>query len=165
MFRTIFLVIVATSSLTVVSSQDSKKTRDSLKTVSVTNMVTAKNYVFEAQSASPMKGSRRNLSAGYTLEISKDTVISDLPYYGRAYSADYGSSEGGIKFTSTDFEYTIGEMKKGGWEIILKPRDYKKVQQMRLTIFDNGSASLQANFTDKQPISFNGYIEERKPKK
>jgi hypothetical protein len=165
MFKPISLVMLLVAVSMVVAAQDSKKQKDSLKAVTITNLVTEKNYVFEAQSASPMKGGRKHLTGGYTLVVSKDTVTSDLPYYGRAYQSDYGSSDGGIKFTSTDFDYTTTERKKGGWEIIIKPKDYKKVQQIILTIFNDGNTSVQVTSSDRQPISFDGYIEARKPKK
>jgi len=165
-FKTAFLFLLAIANgATVIDAQDSKKEKDSLKAVAVTNMVAAKDYVFQAEWASPMKGGRKYLSGGYTLMVSKDTLTSDLPYYGRAYQSDYGATDGGIKFTSTNFEYTVTDHKKGEWDISIKPKDSGKVREMNLTIFDNGSASLQVNSSDRQPISFDGYIEERKPKK
>ena len=165
MFKPVSLVMLLVAVSMVVVAQDSKKQKDSLKAVTITNLVTEKSYVFEAQSASPMKGGRKHLTGSYTLVVSKDTVTSDLPYYGRAYQSDYGSSGGGIKFTSTDFNYTATGRKKGGWEISIKPNDYKKVQQIILTIFEDGHTSVQVSSSDKQPISFDGYIEARKPKK
>jgi hypothetical protein len=76
-----------------------------------------------------------------------------------------GSSEGGIHFTSTNFEYKVTERKKGGWDIVIKPKDVQAVQEFNFSIFDSGSASLQVNSTNRQPISFNGYVSEKKKKK
>jgi hypothetical protein len=160
-----FVILLLVSGSMAVAAQDSKKQRDSLKAETITKLVTERDYVFEAQSASPMKGGRINLNGGYTLVVSKDTVTSDLPYYGRAYQSDYGSSNGGIKFTSTDFDYETKERKKGGWEITIKPKDFKKLQQLILTIFSDGTTTVQVNSNDRQPISFSGYIEARKPRK
>ena len=112
-----------------------------------------------------MGGRFRQLTTEYTVKVSKDTVISDLPYFGRSYSADIGNSEGGIHFTSTNFEYQITERKKGGWDITIKFKDVKDAQQFSFSVFDSGSASLQVTSTNKQPISFNGYVSEKKNKK
>ena len=135
------------------------------KEVAIKNIVDSQRYVFYAQYANPQGGRQRNLTTEYTFRVSKDTIISDLPYFGRAYSATYGSAEGGISFTSTDFDYKIAPRKKGGWDIAIKPKDIQGGQEMTMTIFTNGTASLQATSNIRQPISFNGYIEAIKPKK
>src|SRR5687768_16558096 len=65
-------------------------------------MVESKNFVFKADYVNPQTGRSRNLTSEYDLTIKPGEVISYLPYFGRAYSAPI-NSEGGIKFTSTDF--------------------------------------------------------------
>ncbi len=52
---------------------------------SVKEMVDSKRFVFQAQSMTPLKGSMRTLSPGYTMKVSPDTITSDLPYAGRAF--------------------------------------------------------------------------------
>lgn len=145
-------------------AQHSKKAKDSVKTVAVQNMIETKAYVFKVQSATPMKGGTKQLTTEYTIRVSTDSLISDLPYFGRAYQATPGSAEGGIKFTSTSFDYATVNRKKGGWNITIKPKDVKSIQELILTVFDNGSASLNVNCNDRQPISYSGYIEELKQK-
>lgn len=147
------------------NAQDSKADKKAAQAALITKIVTEQNYKFTAQSVTPMGGRYRQLTTDYNVKVSKDTVTSDLPYFGRSYSADIGSTEGGIHFTATDFEYQVTERKKGGWDIIIKPKDVKDVQQLSLTVFDSGSASLQVTSTNRQPISFNGYVSERKNKK
>jgi hypothetical protein len=107
----------------------------------------------------------RQLTSLYDITISKDSVLSYLPYFGRAYRAPYNPDEVGLKFTSTKFDYTKTPNKKEGWDILIKPKDNTEVQQLSFTIFDNGSASLQVLSANRDPISFQGYIRERKQKK
>ncbi len=148
-----------------VNAQESKADKKAAEAALITKIVTEQNFMFTAQSVTPMGGRFRQLTTDYNVKVSKDTVSSDLPYFGRSYSADIGSSEGGINFTSTDFEYQVSDRKKGGWDITIKPRDVKDVQQFNLSVFESGSASLQVNSTNRQPISFNGYVSEKKSKK
>jgi hypothetical protein len=148
-----------------VNAQESKADKKAAEAALITKIITGQNYLFTAQSVTPMGGRFRQLTTEYTVKVSKDTVISDLPYFGRSYSADIGSSEGGIHFTSTNFEYQITERKKGGWDITIKFKDVKDAQQFSFSVFDSGSASLQVTSTNKQPISFNGYVSEKKNKK
>jgi hypothetical protein len=124
--------------------------------------VDAKNYVFIAQLALPQGGATRPLTSVYDLTVRPDSIISFLPFFGRAYSAPIGQTDGGIKFTSTKFDYK-SQKRKGKWEISIRPGDASDVQQIYLTIFENGSANLQINSINKQPISFTGYVKEGLP--
>ena len=159
-----FFIILVTC-LVNVNAQESKADKKAAEAALITKIITGQNYLFTAQSVTPMGGRFRQLTTEYTVKVSKDTVISDLPYFGRSYSADIGNSEAGIHFTSTNFEYQITERKKGGWDITIKFKDVKDAQQFSFSVFDSGSASLQVTSTNKQPISFNGYVSEKKNKK
>ncbi len=106
------------------------------------DLINNKNYKFLAQSANPSRGGLRLLDPGYEVIISKDSLQSYLPYFGRTYNAPTDPSQSGIQFTSTDYEYNVKERKKGGWDVQIKPKDYKDVRTLQFSIFDNGSASL-----------------------
>ena len=122
----------------------------------IQQMFDTKNFIFKAETVNPQSGRTRQLTQEYDLTISRDKIISFLPYYGRAYNAPV-SSEGGIKFTSTDFSYDVKKVKKG-WEITIIPKDVSDVHQMYLTAFTNGRATLQVTSNSRQNISFNGYV-------
>jgi hypothetical protein len=132
--------------------------KDSVKAAKINELIQNQDYTFKAQSTTPLAGRLRQLTSDYDLRVSKETIVSQLPYFGRAYSAPINPAEGGIQFTSKDFEYTVTDKKKGGWDILIKFKDAKDVQQMQLSIFNNGTASLQVISNNRQAISFNGYI-------
>jgi hypothetical protein len=125
--------------------------------------IETKNFIFKASSATPQRGRMRQLTSEYELVVRPDTIISFLPYFGRAFTAPINPSEGGIKFTSTDFTYNAGEKKKRRWDIQINPKDVSDVTTLYLTIFDNGSASLRVNSINRTAISFNGFVKEGKP--
>jgi len=152
--RAVFMLLIVTSLIWIPSySQVSN---------SIADLIKAQNYVFVAQTASPSRGGLRQLDPGYDLVVKKDSVVSFLPYFGRSYNAPTDPTEGGIKFTSTEFEYNIMDRKKGGWDIQIKPKDNKDVRILQLSVFDNGSASLIVTSNSRQNISFNGRIEEKR---
>ncbi|WP_205513431.1 DUF4251 domain-containing protein [Longitalea arenae] len=128
------------------------------KKQAITRAVEARNYIFKAQTALPQAGSTRQLTTDFDLRVSKDTIVSDLPYFGRAYTAPMNPAEGPLRFTSTDFEYSATDRKKGGWDIVITPKDMQDPRQITLTIFDNGSASAVVTSYNRQPISFTGYV-------
>jgi len=152
-----FLLATIISASTVMSHAQ-EKDQDNIKRI-----VEEPNYVFVAQKVSPVGKGTRILTSEYDVTFTKDTIISALPYFGRSYTATIGSTEGGINFTSTKFEYTRDD-KKGKWSITIKPQDVSEVQSLYLEIFDNGNASLQVTSTNRQSISFDGYIKEGKPR-
>jgi hypothetical protein len=66
-------------------------------------------------------------------------------------------NEGGYRFTSTDFEYRVEEgTKKGNWNVIITVRDLDRPLIFRFDIWENGTARLDINDTDRQSISFQG---------
>jgi len=146
-----------------VLAQNAKQEKELAKENAIKTIVLAQRYVFNAQSATSMKGRTRQLSPGYDLVVKKDTVDAYLPYFGVAYTAPIGSSEGGIKFTSVDFEYRIEDAKQGGWSVAIKPKKVQDVTMMTLSISKTGYTTLQVNSNTRQMISFYGTIEEIKP--
>ena len=127
----------------------------------VTRLVNDQQYTFRAQTVMPTTGRTRNLTSTYDLTVTKDSVWSWLPYFGRAYSAPLDPTKGGIQFISTDFSYTTSQ-RNDGWEITIKPNDTRDVQEMFLTIFKNGTATLRVSSISRQPISFGGIIAEKR---
>lgn len=166
--KTLFVIIClfAFTSFNESFSQDAKaekKKQEAAKIKSV--VVDSQHYVFLAQTAIPMGLASRQLTYGYEIVISKTKVVSYLPYFGRAYTADYGATTSPLDFTSTDFTYSITNRKKGGWDVMIETKDVKDTKKMAFTIFENSAATLQVTSNNRQPISFNGQVEAVKPKK
>lgn len=128
------------------------------KKAEIKNNVEARNYVFIAQTALPTSGRSRQLTSDFDFRVSKDTVISNLPYFGRAYSAPLNPTESPLQFTSTNFGYTVTNKKKGGWDVVITPKDQQDPRQIALSIFENGTASATVTSNNRQPIAFNGYV-------
>jgi len=106
------------------------------------------------------EGKTIHLNHSYNLTVSKDTVRAFLPFYGRMYSAPIGSTENGIKFTSTDFEYQVVTGKRPGeWVVSIKTADTGGSISLLLNVFENGTAQLSVTDPKRAPISFDGYIE------
>ena len=142
-------------------AQHSAANQQDAAKASLEKKLNAKDFVFVAQSISPLRGGMRQLTSYYDVKISGDTLVSNLPYFGRAYSAPINPSDGGLSFTSVSFDYMLKARKKGGWEIAVKTKDLSDNQSLSFTVFDNKSASLQVTGNNRDPISFNGYLKEK----
>lgn len=155
-------LFVAALALNTTYAQNAKKDREKEKAAKVQSIVKAKDFVFVAESALPMGGRSIFLTSPYNISVSNDTLLTDLPYYGRAYSAPINPSEGGIRFTSTNFDYNVQARKKSGWDILITPKDTRDVRQLYLSTSENGYASLLVSSNNRQAITFTGYIKDRK---
>jgi hypothetical protein len=166
--KTLFkLFMIVTVTQTILYTAGAQTPKQSAKVQAIKNMVNNMNFVFQANYVNPQRGGARSIDYGYDLAISKDTVAVYLPYFGRAYVAPIDPTEGGIKFKTTHFDYKAKTNKKGGWEIVIIPKDrnitnMRDVQSLRLSIGSTGYASLYVISTNRDPISFDGYIEARR---
>ena len=149
-FGLLFITIIAA-----VSAWAQEEDKSSLE-----RMIAAKQFIFHAQSASPLGGATVQLTSPYDLRISNDSLVSHLPYFGRSFSGGY-TGESGIQFTSTSYDYKVKERKRGGWEIRLKPKDQRNVRELQLNISESGYGTLQVISDNRQAISFRGFIDQR----
>lgn len=156
----IIFVAAFLGNVQVVIAQQNKPTKE----VILNNSIDSQQYIFNAQYATPMSGQQKYLTGDYVLKVSKDTIVCYLPYFGRAYTATAYNADGGLKFTTTNFDYKISNKKKNRWDIIITPKDGQDVQTLDLTIFSNGNADLRVNSNNRQSISFSGYITQNKLK-
>lgn len=121
-------------------------------------LVDSQQYQFVARQMQPQSGRSQIVNGTYFLQVTKDQVVSDLPYIGRAFSAPIGTNDSGLRFTAKDFEYSVKEGKKESKEITIRPRDGGDTREMNMTIFSNGSADLRVTSNNRQPISFTGEV-------
>lgn len=147
-----------------------------------TKIVNDKNFIFVATSAIPLNtmdvnrvlnkmagpptaGTINLNTDNYDLRITPDSLISYLPFYGRAFNATpYGGNndESGYKFTSTKFTYETKNGRKKGWDVTIQTKDVKDNVRMNLSISEGGYATLNVVSMNKQSITFNGYLKEAK---
>lgn len=143
--------------IALLSARATAQTADE-KAAAIRNMVESKNYIFQAQTALPMRGGVRHLTTEYDLKVTPTAIASYLPYFGRAYVAPMNPTQSPLQFTSTKFSYTAAPRKDGGWDVVIKPTDNREVQQMSLTISSAGYTTLQVTNLNRDPISFNGVV-------
>ena len=142
------------------NAQTSREEKEVKKEATVKAMVEAKHFSFVAQDAIPSGMRTRQLTPDYYLKISKDTIESYLPYFGRAFSAPIDNNNTGIEFKATEFKYNAVEAKKGGWNITIDLNKAGDTRQMFLYVSKAGYANLNVISNNKESISFNGYVRE-----
>jgi len=135
------------------------QTRDQKKKAEVKRIIESRNFVFSPQTVTPFSGSTFQLTTEYYLKVNKDSLDSHLPYFGVAFNARFGNTDSPLTFSSTDFDYSINESKKGGYEIAIRIHKPDDPDLILLSISSGGYATLRVNSMNRQAISFYGEIE------
>ncbi|MEJ5052158.1 DUF4251 domain-containing protein [Chryseobacterium culicis] len=152
----------------------------SLDPKTVDNLIDSQEFTFYAQRANPtnydvinvlnsMPNSTAtrvlNLNGEYTIDVSKNTLDVVLPYFGRMFNPTYGgASDNSYRFTSKDFTITKTQNKKGTWTLKFKPKDARNVDELNIEVFKNGKAFVSVRSSDRQPITYDGYISKTEVK-
>ncbi len=165
-------IVFAGSFALMLASCTSQSTVPSAK---VEALLQAGEFTFMAERANPMgndvvnilnslpntsSSQMLNLDYGYTLQIKKDEVKAELPYFGRMYTANMDPSKNSYRFTSKDFTFTENDGKNGSLMYNIVTKDLSNNAQLSLQVFKSGKAYLSVSSNDRQPISYDGYIKE-----
>ena len=143
-------------------SAQSKKEKKEQKKEAVKELIVSENYKIDVKTAPnppvPLPGRSIPLTSLYSLEIRNDSVISYLPYYGRAYSIPYGGGNG-LNFKAPLKEYNMKLDKKGNSVITFTARNPEDKFDFRVKVYSNGSTSIDVNMQNRQSISFQGELD------
>ncbi|MHA7111326.1 DUF4251 domain-containing protein [Sunxiuqinia elliptica] len=131
------------------------------KTESTTQeMIEGKQFKFTARSVTPLSGSTINLTSTYDLVVDSSLVEAWLPFYGRAYQSDYGSTEGGIKFKEEAKLYEVKyNEKKKSYAVRIEVDTAKDSYKIYISAGESGYASMSISSNRKQSVSYYGIIE------
>lgn len=123
-------------------------------------LIESKQFKFTARSVTPLSGSTINLTSTYDLAVDSNYVEAWLPFYGRAYQSDYGSTEGGIKFKEEAKVLDVKKNeKKDSYEIHIEVDTVKDSYKIYIHAGESGYASMSINSNRKQAVSYYGIIE------
>ena len=124
---------------------------------SVAEAISDTVYVVYVDRAYPMGHGSLFLTDRYSLSVDKETAVSRLPYFGRAYSIPYGGGDG-LMFEGRIEDYAVKEGRKAEKEISFSVKTDEDKFEFHLTVFPNGSASVSVISKNRQPIGFNGTL-------
>ena len=116
--------------------------------------------VINVMNSMPNNNSARmlNLDYGYSVVLKDKELTVNLPYFGRLFNPSYDTSKNSYNFTSKDFTISKVQNKKGNWVYTISPKDQNNIKVIYLEIFKNGAAFVSIDSSDRQAISYDGYI-------
>lgn len=124
----------------------------------VTNALNNRDYKIAVDRMYPMRGSSRHVSYGYSVEVRNDTLISYLPYFGRAYNVPYGGGKG-LNFSAPIGSYQEFMKGNGQRHIEIGVTNDEDTYFYTIEVFDNGSSSVEVRARQRERISYSGTID------
>ena len=119
-------------------------------------------FKIEVNQAYPMPGTVSegviNLTSMYTLEIRNDSVLSWLPYYGRAYVAPMDPNRGGLEFMEPYSNYKKIYSSKKGFTINFNAKTKEDNYRFVVEIGPEGYASIGVTCYKRSFIRFSGQM-------
>ena len=123
----------------------------------VTNALNNRDYKIAVDRMYPMRGSSRHVSYGYSVEVRNDTLISYLPYFGRAYNVPYGGGKG-LNFTAPIGSYQEFMKRNGQRHIEIGVTNDEDTYFYTIEVFDNGNSSVDVRARQRERISYSGNV-------
>lgn len=123
------------------------------------------NYdVINVINSLPTSSSSRmlNLDYGYGIVIKKNELVSTLPYFGRAYTPSMDRDKESLRFTSKNYKVIKTEGRKNSTIFTVIPLDVSHIRRIIMEIYPNGKSYVSIDANDRQPISYDGTIEQNK---
>lgn len=141
-----------------------KEEQNLAKQKKVEALIETKNYEFVGDWAYPQSGRSINLTSNPNyFRIKKDSVYSEMPFFGRAYSGVAYSGSGGLDFKGEMKNYSLKKNKKD-FTVKTEVKGQSDNYSIILTIYFDGGASLSINSNNRASISYRGDIAEIKTK-
>lgn len=156
----IVLILVSASMLYAQESRMTRKERKAAQKAQLIEktqaLVNSGTWQFDATQMLPSSGRSKILSPTYRVIVNNGEIDSYLPYFGRAYRVEYGSTDSPMSFKGEIRDLRVENWKKGGWVISFKTENKSDRLDFTFYIGETGSATLKVNSTNRQHISYNG---------
>jgi hypothetical protein len=147
------------------TKQQIKEEKKLAKQKEVEALIDSKEYEFTGVMAYPQGGRSIDLTTNPNfLRFKKDSIHSEMPFFGRAYSGvAYGGGNGGLYFKGPIKDYSVTKGKKN-YIIKAEVRDNSDNYSITLTVYFEGGASLTIGSNNRDSINYRGSIEKIKAK-
>lgn len=161
MKKVLIAMVSACLALVVLSgcaTSEERAARAAEQAAKVKSALTERNYKISVDRMYPMRGSSKTVSYGYSVEVRNDSLISYLPYFGRAYSVPYGGGKG-LNFSERIGSYEEALLKNGKHHIEIGVTNEEDTYLYTIDVFDNGSSTIAVQSRQRESISYSGKIE------
>lgn len=162
MKRILFIItaaIILVACATTDRQQNDRKKQEKAEMIS--RAVCNRDFKISVRTAYPKRGRSVPLTTDFELRVKGDSVMSYLPYFGRAYNIPYGGGKG-LNFNDVMNDFKITQPKRDKKHIEFNVKNDEDTYKFYIDVFDNGNASINVIPQQRESISFNGDVELHK---
>lgn len=141
----------------VAAGAQNRAARVAQKAGQVKEQIEARDFTIIVNQMIPFQSQSIYLNGTDGIRLKGDSIYSFLPYIGRAFSVPYGGGKG-LNFSTVVTDYAMKYGRKNAAEITFTARTPEDSYDYRITVFPNGTASINIQPQQRQPISFNGEL-------
>ena len=159
--------VLAVSACGILSSEtrEERVAREAKEAKMVRQAIETGEFTIDIDRMYPLRGTSKMVN-NYSIKVKDNVLISYLPFIGQAWRVPYGGGHA-LNFSAPVLNYTA-TTGKDGYEIRIFVRTDEDEHLYRLTVFDNGRASLDVQSQNRDRISYTGqmdfYTEEESAK-
>lgn len=158
LLATIFIVGCSTTMYNADGTKMTKEQIRAARTQHVLDGIANRQFKINVDRMYPSRMPARHLSTLYSLEVKGDTIVSYLPYFGRAYSVPYGGGKG-LNFIGIMNYYEPRQGKKNEIIVDIGVENEEDTYVYSLSIFDNGNTDINVHSRNRELIMFSGVME------
>ena len=150
--------VLAVSACGVLSpeTREERIAREAQEAQIVHQAVETGDFTIDIDRMYPLRGSSKMVS-NYSIKVKDGVLISHLPFIGQAWRVPYGGGHA-LNFDAPVANYTAVENGRDGYEIRIYVKTDEDEHLYRLTLFDNGRASLDVQSGNRDRISYSGQM-------
>ena len=156
MKKYLFSIVLAAMALAGCVSQQGQVERKRFVQEAVAN----RHWRIDVTSMNTMRYGARTVTPDFYLELRGDTLRSYLPYLGQVHQAPMLSPSQGLNFDAPVLSYRLSNRKAHISQIEMDVRSQEDSYRFRVDIYDSGQAYIQVQSMHRDPISFDGSLEE-----
>lgn len=122
----------------------------------VERLLHSKSFEFKANTVTPASGTPKNLvGSGYSVTFSPELIISNLPFYGRAYGGMKMGKDKGLKFQGKPENFNIEKDKEFQVSTVVNDGE---VYEISMSVSNSGYATLTISSNARGTISYQGEV-------
>lgn len=152
------IFIVMAAALAGCATTAERMEREARTAAQVSEALASRHYTINVLMMYPQRGRAVNLTTNYSVEVKGDSLISYLPYFGRAYNVPYGGGKG-LNFIAPITGYQTETDRKGMTRVVLTTENEEDRYQYVLEVSSSGDSYVQVQSRQRDFIRYSGRMD------
>ena len=152
------IIIVLAAALAGCATTAERMEREARTAAQVSEALASRHYTINVLMMYPQRGRAVNLTTNYSVEVKGDSLISYLPYFGRAYNVPYGGGKG-LNFIAPITGYQTETDRKGMTRVVLTTENEEDRYQYVLEVSSSGDSYIQVQSRQRDFIRYSGRMD------